>query len=479
MAPTLTSRRRLLTNVGGVAVAGVLLPIAAPSSEPQRVVLPEFRRRGDRDDTAALMRAAETGRPVHAPAGRYLVSMTAAESLPPTFQLKGDGAKATVFARSYSRPSPFILHADSGSSDTRDNFSGYRIQDLSFEDDVARRGFSEFDYLVMLNGVTGALIEGVEFRGFRGDGLYIGSSTVRSQERHNADVTVRACHFDGINANTRNAISVLDCDGLIIEGCTFRNVGRTGGPLPPDPMNPFTGVQSPGAIDIEPEPTGFSRVQDVSIRNNLFMGGGGYAVTLNMFENTAKAFQRRFSISNNRVLDRDGGFSARGFTSGSPSSIPYDIAISDNVAERCRKPFLFDGMHGLRVANNRFIDCAEEGELGYQYRNLEVELASNEFRRVGYERGFALWVRSSDGLVLRENVFLDCGLRDGSRGIPIAFVSGFSKNVSLLGNLVENRSGRTTEATTVFADASLDRRTLKVSGNSVRGPMARGPTALF
>ncbi|WP_168194190.1 right-handed parallel beta-helix repeat-containing protein [Altererythrobacter sp. TH136] len=457
----------------------MLLPIVERSSEPERVVLPEFRRRGDRDDTAALMRAAETGRPIHAPAGRYLVSMTAAENLPPTFRLKGDGAKATVFARSYSRPSPFILHADSGSPNPRDNFMDYRIQGLSFEDDVAQRGFSEFDYLVMLNGVTGALIEGVEFRGFRGDGLYIGSSTVRSQERHNAEITVRACHFDGMNANTRNAISVLDCDGLVVEGCTFWNVGRTGGPLPPDPMNPFTGVQSPGAIDIEPEPTGFSRVQNVSIRNNLFIGGGGYAVTLNMFENTGKAFQRRFSISNNRVLDRYGGFSARGFASGSDASIPYDIAILDNVAERCRKPFLVDGMHGLRVTNNRFIDCAEEGELGYHRRNFEVKLASNEFLRVGYERGFALWIRSSDGLVLRENTFLDCGLRDGSRGIPIAFVSGVSTNVSLLENIVENRSGRTTEATTVFAEASVDRRTLTVSGNSVRGPVDRGPTALF
>lgn len=487
------NRRRLLLGAAALGACGGAVGTASvlfARGNGHAVSLTAYRLPGDRDDSESLFRAAASGHAIHAPAGggsgpegRYMIAMTAEDDLPSGFTLFGDGIGKTIFSRSYARQAPFLLHADSRSADPRDNLTAFHLRGFSLEDDVVKRGFSEFDYLVMLSGVTGAVIEQVEFRGFRGDGLYIGSSTIRAQERHNRDVRVAACRFDGINANNRNAISIVDCDGMEIEDCDFVNVSRTGGPGPADPMNPRTGPQMPGAIDVEPEDTGFARVRNITIRGNRFSGGGGYAVTLNLLPgSSATAPNQGFRIEGNEVSDRWGGFSAGGFAGDaalSDGAQPFAITVSDNAVRRCEKPFLFDGMRGLAVARNRFSDCAQQGELGYRAANAEVTLAGNVLERIGHAQGFGLWIRQTDQLRIVDNDFIDCGLRDGSRGIPIAFVDGVSRHVAILGNRIENRTGRTTEASTIFRDARLDRSTLKIDGNRIVGKVVRGPAALF
>lgn len=489
--PSEWSRRRLLMGVSAVSAGGILVGVAPnlfAGSAVEAVSLPTFRRAGDLDDTASLFRAAQSGRPIHAPAGKgngpdgsYMVAMTAEDDLPSGFELFGDGIGKTVFLRSYARQAPFILHADSRSADPARNLAGIRLRDLSFEDEVAKRGFSGYDYLVMLSGVTGARIERVGFRGFRGDGLYIGSSTIRAQERHNHDVLVTGCRFDGVNGNNRNGISILDADGLRIEKCSFVNVSRAGGPGAEDPMNPLTGLQMPGAIDIEPENTGFARVRNVTISDNRFSGGGGYAVTLNLFPNAGAVLQG-FRIENNQISDRWGGFSGNGFAGGdatAPTAHEYAILFRNNEVRGCEKAFFFDGMRGLTLQENRFFDCAQQAELGYHAASADVVLIGNRFERIGYAQGFGLWIRANHRLRIERNTFVDCGLKDGSRGIPIAFVQGESREVALLGNQIESPTGRTTEATTVFSDGKVDRATLRVSGNRITGRVVRGPTALF
>lgn len=473
-----TSRRSLLLS-GGTALFAVQLPgCGIAASRDAAAVLPNFRRPGDRDDTAALLRAAATGRPVHAPAGRYAIAMTAADDLPGGFAFFGDGADRTIIARSYARSAPFILHADSRSARNADNLRGFRLQGLSFEDDVVTRGYSEFDYLVMLSGITGALIEDCAFRGFRGDALYLGSSTQRSVERHNASVTVRGCRFDGVNGNNRNAISVLDCDGLTIQDCEFINVGRTGGPAAFDPYDPNTGTQNPGAIDIEPEATGFARVAGVAIRGNRFSGGGGYAVTMNLFANGYDGLASGITISDNHIADRSGAFSAIAAPSrvGSPGQT---IIINGNIVERCDKPFLIDRIDGLQMARNRFADCPGHAEIGWQGGTTNVAIVENQFERLGVSNGYAVWIREADGLRLEGNEFIDCGKRDGSLGIPLAFVSGTSRDVNFVGNSFVDRTGRTTEASTVFSGASIDRRSMQAHDNRLVGKIARTPAAAF
>lgn len=482
--------RREIVRLFGTGVAGAaMLPSCLGKSlvVGDVAMLPDFRRSGDRDDTDALHRAISTGLPIHAPAargsgtgGRYVIGSVGDDNLPSGFKLTGDGIDRTIIARSYVRANSFILYADSGSADTTRNLTGIAISDLTFEDEVVTRGFSEFSYLVMLSGVTGAQIDRVGFRGFRGDGLYVGSSTVQANERHNLDVAVRDCHFDGVDANNRNGISILDCDGLLIERCRFENVTRVGGKGAADPMDSATGPPMPGAIDLEPEPNGFAIIRNIVIRDNRFVGGGGYAVAVTLQPNDAvHTPQHAIRIEENIVERRHGGFSASGYRdSGAVTSDrPYAIDILSNQVSQCVKPFLVQGIRGLTIAQNSFIDCGEMAELGYQATNAAVSVRNNDFERDGTIQGYAVWVRSVDGLDITGNRFVDCGLTDGRLGIAIGFVEGVMRKINIVDNRFSSPSGRGTEAVTIFHDAKVDRGSVTARANRTgHGILDKGPT---
>ncbi|WP_390547400.1 right-handed parallel beta-helix repeat-containing protein [Qipengyuania sp. MTN3-11] len=449
---------------------------AAPQ---ERVFLPDFRRTGDQDDTAALRRAADTGATVYVPPGIFTLAMDAGLTLPSGLRLRGAGPDRSIIRRSYAPGGPFILFADSGSELAEDNLVGWHITGLGFHDDVGARGYSEFDYMIMLNGVSDVAIEDCAFQGFRGDAIYLGSSTVRAVERHNRDVIIRRCLFDGVNTNNRNAVSILDGERVLIEDCRFEAVGRPGGAGKFDPMNPTTGIPNPGAIDIEPEDTGFSRVENVTIRRNRFRVGGGGAVTLNLFANSSRSYTRNIRVEENIVMDRDGGFMARSFIDPARGQQPYDIHFTKNEVSHCRKPFLLDGIADVALLGNSFVRCAEAAEIGWSQPVADIVLEKNRFVQSGTANGYTLWVRSADGLMLKGNAFVDCGLENGSLGIPLAFVEGTSREVNLTDNRIVSRIGRTTEASTIFNGAAVDRASLTSTGNALIGTVGRGVVSLF
>lgn len=476
--PTLSRRHAL--EKGALAFGATMLEFGTACAAPQKqVLLPDFRRTGDRDDTAALRRAADTGAIIYVPPGSYSIAMEDDTSLPSNLRLRGAGAARSIIRRSYDPGGPFILFADSRSAMWENNLTGWRISGLGFKDDVETRGYSEFNYMVMLSGVTDAIIEDCTFTGFRGDAIYLGSSTVRAVERHNRDVAIRRCVFDGVNSNNRNAISILDGERVLIEDCRFENIGRPGGEGQFDPMNPASGLQNPGAIDIEPEDTGFSRVDNVRVRRNHFRGGGGAAVTLNLFANTPQSYTRNIHIEQNVAVDRVSGFSVRSFIHPDRGQQPYNIRFTDNEISQCRKPFLVDGVADVAFSGNSFIQCGEAAEIGWTQSVADIVLQNNSFLRCGTAQGFALWVRSANGLTLRNNAFVDCGLADGSLGIPLAFVEGTSRKVTLIDNRIVGQIGRTTEAVTIFNGAAVERGSLVTAGNTLVGQVANGAANLF
>lgn len=433
----------------------------------------------------------ESGRPVHAraghgagPGGSYAVGMSDRDTLPPGLRLTGDGIGKTVFRRTRVGAAPFILHCDSKSADPARNIGDLRFADLSFEDDVVALGFSEYQYLVMLNGVTGASFERVGFRGFRGDGLHLGSSTVSHVERHNRDVRIADCRFDGINANNRNAISVIDCDGLVVERCEFLRCTRPGdgGASAADPMNPATGPAMPGAIDLEPNDDSFAVIRRIAIRENRFVGGGGSAVALHLLANDrVRSAQAGIDVTGNIVSDRAGGFEITGHAgAGALGSAPgYSIALSDNEVQRCGRPFAISGVKGVRLDGNTFADCTAHAEIGHTAEVANIALRGNRFERIGTaaER-FGLWIRGSRGIALEDNLFADIGGPDNKGGIAIALVGGAIRGLTLIGNRFTRPLGRTSEAISVFRDAEVERSTLKLDRNIVEFPAPSLTSAL-
>ena len=479
------ARRSLLAAM--VAAPATLVfarACAAAPAEADTVSLPDFRRPGDRDDGAALARAFASGRPVHAPAGkgsgpggRYVVGNDGDSQLPSGATLTGDGIGRTVFVRSYTGPFAFILHCDSGSPDVRRNITGLRFRDLSFEDDVAR-GFEPYSYLVMLNGVTDVVFERVAFRGFRGDGLHLGSGTVSKVERHNVDVVVRDCIFDGINANNRNGISIIDGSDVVIERCRFRNTTRQGdGTLGNgDPHKPLTGLGQPGSIDIAPNADDFAIIRDIVVRGNHFTGGGGYAVSMLLLPNKdVRVPISGITIEGNVIENRYGGFDAFGFRGDGAmqSDRGYAITVRDNTVRGCEKPFIANGMRGLTITGNRFVDCTGHAELGYDSALANVTLSNNLFERVGGPQGNALWVRGGADVAITGNRFVDAGAAGRRDGISVAFVTGAMRRYAFSGNIFTSPTGRTAQPVLLFQDAKLDRGTLRLGDN--RQPAATIP----
>ena len=476
-APLVFPRRAVLAGVGALVAAGATTQALTTGA----VSLDAYSRSGDPDDTLALKRAIETGRPIHArggrgrgPGGRYSVGMGDTDTLPSGMRLFGDGPDKTIFQG--TGPAPFILHCDSKSADPARNIAGLSFADLSFEDDVARLGFSEYRYLVMLNGVTDASFERVTFRGFRGDGLHLGSSTAPHVERHNRDVTVTDCLFDGVNANNRNAISVIDCDKLTVERCRFLNCTRPGdgGASPIDPMNPATGPAMPGPIDLEPNDDAFSVIRHIAIRNNRFIGGGGSAVAVHLRPNDlVRTPQSDIDISGNIIADRSGGFELTGSSgAGALGKVPGNaIVLRGNEVRRCVRPFALSGVKDVLIDDNLFADCTDRAEIGHTAEVADVELRNNRFERIGSDAvRFGLWIRGSRGVTLDGNLFADIGGPDKKGGIAIALVGGATRGLTLSRNRFTRPEGRTSEAITKFRDASIDRASLRIDANIVDFP---------
>jgi hypothetical protein len=351
---------------------------------------------------------------------------------------------------------------------------------MTLADDVARRGYAEHSHLAHFNGITGLRMERVEFRGFRGDGLYLGSSATAGVERHNRDVEIIQCRFDGVNRNNRNAISIIDGTNVTIRGCEFINCtkpGKPGSHGPGQNMDPNSGIRNPGAIDCEPDGNTFAIVRDITIDRCRFTGGGGAAVALLLRPNDQiRIPHTNFQITNCVVQRQRLGFTFSGFAGRGAVDVPIGYAAKylGNDVSGCDTPFILNGARGLTMAGNRFSDCGLSAELGYTDFNAECVLRDNDFTRVGFANNGVngLIVRSGSGIDLIENRFVDCGRADRSAGRAIEFRSGPIRNLRMLRNRFESPTGRTTYAIGVTG-AKLDRATCRAEGNVFTFPTNR------
>ena len=232
---------------------------ALAQAAPARSVL-DFRAPGDRDDTPAFTRAIAAAPHIHVPAGgglgpdgAYLIADVAPSA---GTEISGDGIGRTVIRPSGNAGA--AIYCDSGSAEAR--VRGIVIRDLTFEGWSVERGFSDHRHLVNLGGVEDARIERVAFKAFQGDGLMVSSGRIPRSERHNRNLSVLDCVFDGVNNQNRNGISVIDGDGVRIERCAFSNCTRP---------------NMPGAIDFEPDESVFAIIANVAVRGCRFENIGG------------------------------------------------------------------------------------------------------------------------------------------------------------------------------------------------------------
>lgn len=437
---------RRMVMMGGLCLAALPAASGLIAVPPAGAVLvTAYRRPGDADDSAAFERALATGRPVHVPAGRYEV---AGCRLGDGARLSGDGAASIIRARAGGP----AFRADSGAAAR--TVRGIALRNLTLEGRVAQQGFAEHIHLLRLDGVEDVLIETVIFRGFQGDGLYLGSGTEPGQVRHNRRVIVRGCRFDGVNRDNRNGISVIDGDTIAITGCSFVNCTR------PD---------MPGPIDIEPDAQPLAIVRAITIEGCQFEGNGGNVGEIAIHIPAAvRALPRGITIRNNRFRGYRGTGAeiAINVNRATGAADPdMAVAIAGNQGQGGHGTYSFVSAKGVRASGNVWTDYAVGALLGFREpASLARDIAiADRFVHCGRDAGNAIAIVQADGLSLDGTQIEEPA--DGRGGAAaILFASdGRSRRVSLRRVTVRSRN---TGVRAVRRDA---RHRLDPAGNAESG----------
>jgi hypothetical protein len=386
------------------------------------VLVTAYRRPGDADDTAAFERALATGRPVHVPAGRYEV---AGCRLGDGARLSGEGA-ASVIRAGAGGPA---LRADSNAA-TR-AIRGIGIRNLALEGRVAASGFAEHVHLLRLDGVEDVLVENVQFRGFQGDGLYLGSSIEPGQVRHNRRVTIRGCRFDGINRDNRNGISVIDGDTIAILGCSFVNCTR------PD---------MPGPIDIEPDAQPFAIIRAITIEGCQFENNGGNVAEIAVqIPAAVRALPRGIIIRGNRFRGYRGTGAEIAINVNRATGVSdpdMAVAINGNQGQSGHGIYAFVSARGVRAAGNVWTDYATDVLIGFREpQSLARDIAiADRFIRCGRVTGNAIAIVQADGLGLDGTQVEEPGGGQAGAAAIVFAVDGRSRRVSLRHVTVRSRN---------------------------------------
>lgn len=306
---------------------------------------------GVADDTAAFLAAMTAAYSVYVPEGTYKVDASNSDGCRITsgsgYHLFGEGEKSIIKRGSYN-PSKANIIFDSGSASTF--IDDVKFSNLKFLGDVATLGHDEtYGLMLELGGVRRVVIEKCYFEGPRCDAIQLSSGPGGpSSERHNFDVVIRDCVFNGVVYGVdggRNAISVIDVDGILIEGNSFRDWSRN---------------DMPGSIDFEPN-FSFGVIKNVRVCNNKFTNTAGTAGHVAFAcDNIPPANQQNWVITGNEFSGATGTSGAAVYiltektTPSAPSSNGQNILIANNTATNCNW-FVdkFKGsVNGITISNN-------------------------------------------------------------------------------------------------------------------------------
>ena len=343
-----------------------------------------------------------------------------------------------------------------GTSDVTQNISNIKIQDINFLGTVATTGFSEFRHNLNVHAVTDLIIDNCTFTGFRGDGILIGSGNQASIERHNKNIRITNCKFDGVNNDNRNGISVIDCDGLEISSCIFKNTTKS---------------TMPGAIDIEPDVATYHYINNISIHHNIFENISGNLGVISYLGNSTMVNQiNSLNISDNEIKNYIGtgaGISViTGFTH-SNTSLANNVKINKNTIINGDVPLAISGVKLGIINNNTFASCKHQIQLGSSIAsadNYQLIFNNNTITKVGLTgNSGGLYVFTCKDLQLENNFFID------NYGFAVDFTLGTSNNVNIKNNTFLNFSGNTTQAVFKEANHTTSSATNTVFNNTNNG----------
>jgi hypothetical protein len=433
-----------------------------------------FGAKGDgvADDSLPTQSALTNSNKIYIPKGNFKIgsaSNVRGLLLKSGNNIVGDGELSKLM---YTTSTTYLLSAnpidnDNGTSSLADNVKNINITNVHFFSSV--NTFDEFKHILNLNAVSNVLIDSCLFTGWMGDAVYVGSGNTGLEERHNQNVVIKNCYFDGVNKLNRNAVSIIDGDSIIIDGNYFTRCSD---------------LYMPGPIDIEPNSNAYHVVKNISIINNTFEDFGGqgcvsFALPGVDFTTTPK----NFTIANNQMNCGDRHRAIyfvynKTDTSDVYNSTfePMNINITGNKVTGALWAFQISGIKGCKIESNFFYDILNSGIL-YRFDGnhcRDVSFYCNTFEKVGTTTqdtalNSAISVSNIRELIVKGNVFKDIGRSTGGNGICMYFrdfgVTTESKNVIITDNIFLDDAGVTSQSVKVDPSHSTDSLLNRINGN--------------
>jgi hypothetical protein len=450
------------------------LPQAAPVEPPADAIripdgfvsigqyLPPGLNPAVADCTPYLQQALDRHDRVFIPPGVYRLGSNQTQSdgieLRDSQQVLGATGQSVIRQAPGCRIAFSVFRGAGGTNSARDNKRDITVSGLRFEgfdNPLWDRRVDQWYHCLTIHSATHVLVEDCEFVRFRGDGIYVGSGNVGGLERHNTGVTIRRCRFDGGAGRNRNAISVIDCDGLEIDDCAFVDCSSP-------PM--------PGCIDLEPNHP-FNVVRNVRISGCSFDGRTGqHAILVHLLVGQPTQRVENIVVRGNRFLPRlqsrlatmaFNGAGKRWSEAGGST-----VAIVDNEFLALAEAIAVRHARGMTIEGNRFVrtGAVTLGDTAKAAPSLlDARVANNRFEGSGNGNG-QLVVASVRELQVVGNLF------DRPRRSPaaIAFVGLGVRTRTERVLIADNRFERGPAQTAAFAfsSAETDRASFTVRDNT-------------
>ena len=304
--------------------------------------------------------------------------------------LKGSGWNTLLKKKS---DATFVLTAIGSSGSISGNVCNFIISNMCIEGLSVDSGFSEFDYMINMKGVSDVLIERCKLTAFEGDAIYLGDSDAGT-ERHNQRVIIKNNYFDGVNKENRQAISVIDGDTIHIEGNYFTRCTK-------DTM--------PSVINIEPNLQTYTVIKNILIKDNTFYDNGRSAINVYLPNDQATLdTASRSIIVENNYIDGFGGSGIKFLQTGTPSSstIPNVVIVRNNFVINGYVGLTIVGMKGIVIENNFIQDMDMQNFIGdSDGGNVDVVIKNNGFFNIS-NRGLSIY--KVENLLIDGNTFSDC-----------------------------------------------------------------------
>jgi hypothetical protein len=330
-----------------------------------------------------------------------------------------------------------IFFVDTQNGSIANNIQNVRIFDIKFYSPYL---FSSGKHFISLNGVSNFVIERCLFLQSRGDAIYIGAGvTPNSHITHNENITIRDCRFDGVAKTNRNAISILDCNHIVIENNYFIN---------------YTNAGMPGAIDIEPNPpvSGSSNeiLNDIVISSNFFSNiGGASCCNVKLPPNAFAVNPSGIYFLNNYLDNVPSGF-----------TFIYDYIPVGGIDVKVKIPLFIENNIIKNASNNGFaLYSACQAKVSGNYINsayhclignniisqtsCDINVSDNYFDKCGSTFGNGLVLYNCKRVELNFNTFNDCGTGTAGASNAIGFNSGSSDFIMLTQNIFLAPTGKT------------------------------------